>query len=259
MKEPHRHRRGVPKLSGELWLRYDRQMRLDDWGERGQQRLTAACVAVVGVGGLGCSVSLYLAAAGVGTLKLIDTDAVEVTNLNRQILHWTEDIGKPKVLSAAEKLQRFNPQVRVVPLQAALTEETMDALFQDADILVDGLDNFPARALLNAYAVRARKPLVHGAVYGWEGRAMTVVPYETACLRCLFEEGPPPTTTFPVVGVTPGFIAMVQTTEVLKLLLGAGQPLFNRYLIYDGLAMTVHIVKVRRRPDCLVCGGLTLR
>ncbi len=236
------------------WLRYQRQMLLDGWGEQGQQRLAKAHVAIVGVGGLGCPIALYLTAAGVGTLTLIDADVVEETNLNRQVLHWTNDIGKPKVQSAAEKLRQFNPQVRIVPVHGGLTEERAEQWLQEVDIIVDALDNFPARLLLNRYALRARKPLVHGAIYGWEGRATTILPYETACLECLFEEGPPPGV-FPVVGVTPGTIAMIQAAEVLKLLLQVGQPLFNRYLIYDGLFMQFHTVKLRRRPDCPACGA----
>jgi len=238
----------------EQWLRYQRQMLLDGWGEDGQQKLANAHVAVVGVGGLGCPIDLYLAAAGVGKITIIDADVVEETNLNRQILHWSSDIGKPKVQSATEKLPQFNPQVTVVPIHGRLTEETVEEWLKDADIIVDALDNFPTRLVLNRYAVKTRKPLVHGAIYGWEGRATTILPYETACLACIFEEGPPPGT-FPVVGTTPGLIAMVQATEVLKLLLGIGQPLFNRYLIYDGLTMTFHTVKLRRRPNCSVCGN----
>lgn len=237
----------------EAWLRYDRQMRLDGWGEEGQQRLQDAIVAIVGAGGLGCPIALYLAAAGIGTLKLIDYDCVEETNLNRQVLHWTDAIGKPKVQSAYEKLHRFNPLVKVVPLQTELTEDNADELLRDADVIVDALDNFPTRFVINAYAVRSRKPLVHGSIWGWEGRATTIIPYETACLRCLFEAGPPPSV-FPVLGATPGFVAMVQTTEVLKLILNIGQPLLNRYMIYDGLTMTIHFIKIRRHPDCPTCG-----
>ncbi|MFA0784690.1 HesA/MoeB/ThiF family protein [Fervidibacter sacchari] len=240
-------------MKAEKWLRYHRQMLLEGWGEKGQQKLANAHVAIVGVGGLGCPVALYLAAAGIGKITIIDADVVEETNLNRQVLHWSSDIGKPKVQSATEKLQQFNPQVTVVPIHGRLTEETVEEWLKDADIIVDALDNFPTRLVLNRYAVKTRKPLVHGAIYGWEGRATTILPYETACLACVFEEGPPPGT-FPVVGTTPGLIAMVQATEVLKLILGIGQPLLNRYLIYDGLTMTFHIVKLRRRPNCPACG-----
>lgn len=228
-------------------------MLLEEWGEKGQERLSKACVAVVGVGGLGCPVALYLAAAGVGRLVLIDADVVEETNLNRQILHWTGDIGKPKVQSATEKLRQFNPHITVVPIHGRLTEATAEEWLKEAEVLVDALDNFPTRLILNRYALRERKPLVHGAIYGWEGRATTILPYETACLECLFEEGPPPGV-FPVVGTTPGTIALIQATEVLKLLLRVGQPLLNRYLIYDGLSLQFRIVKLRRRPGCPACG-----
>lgn len=234
-------------------LRYHRQMLLEGWGEEGQRKLANTRVAIVGAGGLGCPVALYLAAAGVGTLTIVDADSVEETNLNRQILHWQKDIGKPKVLSVAEKLGEFNPQVKVLTIHSRLDDKTVDEWLREAEIIVDALDNFPTRQVLNKYAVESRKPLVHGAIYGWEGRATTILPHETACLACLFEEGPPPGI-FPVVGTTPGLIAMVQATEVLKLLLGLGQPLFNRYLIYDGLAMTFQTVKIRRRPNCPICG-----
>ncbi|MCS7264699.1 MAG: HesA/MoeB/ThiF family protein [Armatimonadetes bacterium] len=240
-------------MQGHGWLRYHRQMLLKGWGEEGQRKLSNAHVAIVGVGGLGCPVALYLTAAGVGTLTLVDADAVEETNLNRQILHWQKDIGKPKVQSAVEKLLQFNPNVKIFPVHGQLKDETIEKWLRDANIIVDALDNFPTRLILNRYAVRTRKPLVHGAIYGWEGRATTILPYKTACLTCVFEEGPPPGV-FPVVGTTPGTIAMIQATEVLKLLLGIGQPLLNRYLIYDGLMMTFHTVKIRRRPNCPVCG-----
>ncbi len=231
-------------------------MLLGEWGERGQERLARACVGVVGVGGLGCPVALYLAAAGVGRLVLIDADVVEETNLNRQILHWTGDIGKPKVQSATEKLRQFNPHITVVPIHGHLTEATAEEWLREAEVLVDALDNFPTRLILNRYALRERKPLVHGAIYGWEGRATTILPYETACLECLFEEGPPPGV-FPVVGTTPGTIALIQATEVLKLLLRVGQPLLNRYLIYDGLSLQFRTVKLRRRPGCPACRRLS--
>lgn len=236
------------------WLRYDRQMRLEGWGLAGQQRLARARVAIVGAGGLGCPVALYLAAAGVGILRIIDPEVVEITNLNRQILHWSDDIGRPKVASVAEKLRRLNPGVQVIPIAARLTPENVEEILEDAEVIVDALDNFETRLILNDYAVRSRKPLVHGAIWGWEGRAMTILAPQTACLRCLFEAGPPPGV-FPVVGTTPGLIAMIQATEVLKLLLGVGEPLLNRYLIYDGLSMEIRILQVRPRPGCPACGA----
>ncbi len=236
------------------WLRYDRQMRLDGWGKAGQERLARARVAIVGAGGLGCPAALYLAAAGVGVLRLIDSETVELTNLNRQILHWSEDIGRPKVHSALEKLQRLNPLVHIEPIEARLTPENADALLGDVEVIIDALDNFETRLILNDYAVRSHKPLVHGTIWGWEGRAMTILAPPTACLRCLFEAGPPPGT-FPVVGTTPGLIAMIQATEALKLLLGLGEPLFNRYLIYDGLTMEIRLLHVRPRPGCPACGA----
>lgn len=235
--------------------RYDRQMRIDGWGIEGQRKLRDASVAVIGIGGLGCPVSLYLTAAGVGRLKLIDADVVDESNLNRQVLHWTKDIGRPKPESAMEKLKQLNPEVEIDIACARLTEENVDELLGDADVLVDALDNFATRFIVNSYAVRSAKPLFHGAIWGLEGRATTILPGQTACLNCIFK-APPPVETFPVVGTTPGLIAMIQATEVLKYLTGIGQLLLNRYLIYDGSTMSFHIIKLRRDPNCPVCAAV---
>lgn len=235
-------------------IRYDRQMRLEGWGEEGQGKLKQASVAIIGAGGLGCPISLYLAVAGIGRIKLIDFDVVDESNLNRQILHWDKDIGRPKPLSAAEKLQQVNGEVEVVPVCERLSDENVDELLGDVDAIIDALDNFPVRMLINGYAVRANKPLFHGAVWGFEGRATTILPRRTACLRCIYE-AEPPAEVFPVVGVTPGIIAMVQATEVLKYFTGIGELLTNRYLLYDGLTMSFSTLNLKRRPDCPVCGN----
>lgn len=236
-------------------VRYDRQMRIDGWGIEGQRKLRDASVAVIGIGGLGCPVSLYLTAAGVGRLKLIDADVVDESNLNRQVLHWTNDIGRPKPESAMEKLKQLNPEVEIDIACARLTEGNVDELLGDADVLVDALDNFATRFIVNSYAVRSAKPLFHGAIWGLEGRATTILPGQTACLNCIFK-APPPVETFPVVGTTPGLIAMIQATEVLKYLTGIGQLLLNRYLIYDGSTMSFHTIKLRRDPNCPVCAAV---
>lgn len=234
-------------------IRYDRQMRLEGWGEEGQRKLKQASVAIIGVGGLGCPISLYLTVAGIGRIKLIDFDVVDESNLNRQVLHWDEDVGRPKPLSAAEKLQQVNGEVEVVPVCEQLSEENVDELLADADAVIDALDNFPVRMIINKYAVRANKPLFHGAIWGFEGRATTILPGKTACLRCIYE-AEPPAEVFPVVGVTPGMIAMVQATEVLKYFTGIGELLTNRYLLYDGLTMSFSTVNLKRRANCPVCG-----
>jgi len=235
--------------------RYDRQMRIDGWGVEGQMKLRNASVGIVGLGGLGCPISIYLTAAGVGRLKLIDSDVVEESNLNRQVLHWTDDIGRPKPQSAFEKLSKLNPEVEISLICERLTEENVDELLNDVDAIVDALDNFPTRLIINSYAVRSKKPLFHGAIWGLEGYATTIIPGLTACLRCIFEEAPPPGV-FPVVGTTPGLIAMVQAMEVLKYFTGIGELLLNRYLIYDGMKMTFTTVKLRRNPNCPVCASV---
>ncbi len=238
--------------------RYDRQMRIDGWGVEGQRKLREASVAVVGVGGLGCPISLYLTAAGVGRLKLIDADVVDESNLNRQVLHWTKDIGRPKPESAMEKLKQLNPEVEIEIACTRLTEENVDELLGDVDVIVDGMDNFPTRFVLNSYAVRSGKPFFHGSIWGLEGRATTILPGQTACLSCIFKASPPPGV-FPVVGTTPGVVAMIQATEVIKYFTGIGQLLLNRYLIYDGVTMSFHIIKLKRDPNCHVCADVGRR
>ncbi|MCS7254257.1 MAG: HesA/MoeB/ThiF family protein [Armatimonadota bacterium] len=233
--------------------RYDRQMRIDGWGVEGQRKLREASVAIVGIGGLGCPVALYLTAAGIGRLKLIDADVVDESNLNRQVLHWTSDIGRPKPESAREKLQQLNSDVEINIACDRLTDENADVVLGDVDVIVDALDNFPTRFVVNSYAVRSGKPLFHGAVWGLEGRATTILPGQTACLSCIFKASPP-AEVFPVVGTTPGIVAMIQATEVIKYFTGIGQLLLNRYLIYDGEAMSFHIVRLKRDPNCPVCG-----
>lgn len=231
--------------------RYARQILI--FGEEGQKKLKRARVTVAGVGGLGCPAALYLASQGVGKIRLIDKDVVEVSNLNRQTLHWDKDIKKPKVESAYEKLREINGNVEIERFVAEIKGKNAIELLEGSDAIIDAMDNFPTRFILNETAFKLKIPLFHGSIYGLEGRAMTVIPGKTACLRCFFSESPPKEV-FPVLGATPALIAMIQVTEVIKYLIGAGRLLENRYLIYDGETMSFREIRVKRNPRCPVCG-----
>jgi adenylyltransferase/sulfurtransferase len=232
--------------------RYARQILL--FGEEGQERLKKAKVFIAGAGGLGCPIALYLAVAGVGEIRLVDRDTVERTNLNRQVLHWEKDLGMPKVRSAEAKLREANPGIRVEALEATLDETNVRDLAAGADLIVDAMDNFPTRYLLNREALHAGVPLVHGAIRGFDGQVATIVPGRTACLECIFPEAPP-AEVFPVVGTTPGIIGLIQANEAIKYITGAGDLLAGRLLVWDGLAATLETFTVEPRPDCPVCGG----
>lgn len=229
-------------------------MLLAGWGEAAQARLKATTIGVVGAGGLGCPALLQLAAVGFGRIIVVDRDAVELSNLNRQVLHWEADLERPKAHSASEKLRRMNSNVKVEAVVAELTHENIDRILGEADALIDALDNFPDRLLINEFAVTRRIPLFHGAVWGLEGRAITVLPGRTACLRCLYGEPPRRADTFPVVGVAPALVAAIQVTEAIKHFTGIGQILAGELLVYDGASMRFLQARVERRPDCPVCG-----
>ncbi len=235
--------------------KYDRQIMMGEIGLDGQERLKRSKVLIAGAGGLGSPVALYLAAAGIGTLRLIDHDQVALSNLNRQILHWEEDLGRRKVDSARTKLLRLNPSVEVEAIPETITEDNVSKLVEGCGGIVDALDNWPTRYILNRCAVERRLPFFHGAVNGFEGRAMTVLPGETACLRCLYR-GPVPEGKFPVIGVTPAVIGSIQATEVVKYLAGIGKLLTDRILLYDGLKAAFAEFSVRRNPACDHCGSL---
>ncbi len=242
-------------LSQDELERYDRQILIKGFGKEGQAKLKKAKVFIAGAGGLGSVTATYLAAAGVGTIRLVDHDKVELSNLNRQVLHWDEDIGKEKADSAAEKLKRLNPGLKVEAVKAKINEANISQLVAGFDLIVDAMDNLPTRYLLNKTAIEMKIPFFHGAVHGFEGRAMTVIPGETACLGCVYRgaivEG-----TFPVLGVTPGVIGCIQATEVIKYIIGIGQLLTNRLLVYDGLNMKFSEFKVKRDQNCEYCGHL---
>jgi molybdopterin/thiamine biosynthesis adenylyltransferase len=234
--------------------RYDRQMMIYGFGEAGQEKLKKAKVFLAGAGGLGSVAAIYLAAAGIGTLRIADHDTIELSNLNRQVLHWEEDIGGRKADSAAAKLRKLNPEIKIEVIADTITANNAQKLVGDAELIVDAMDNLPTRYLLNKTAIEKGIPFFHGAVYGFEGRAMTVIPGKTACLNCLYHGAEVPEEKFPVIGVTPAVIGCIQTTEVIKYVTGLGELLTNRLLNYDALRMQFTEFKVNRDPNCEHCG-----
>jgi len=244
------------KLTPEELERYNRQILIDGFGERAQLRLKRAHVIIAGLGGLGCPASIYLAAAGVGHLTLLDNQEVELSNLNRQILHWRSDVGKPKAMSALEKLQAINPNVKIDGKVEAISPENINGLLRKADVVVDGMDNYPTRYLINEACVRNRIPFVHGAVEGLVGQLATILPGRGPCLRCIVPKEPPARPFFPVLGVTPGTIGCLQAAEAIKIITGMGKPLAGKMLLFNGEDMTFDIMEIRRDPNCPVCKGV---
>jgi adenylyltransferase/sulfurtransferase len=234
--------------------RYQRQIMMEGFGETGQEKLKQAKVFIAGVGGLGSPISLYLAVAGVGQIRIVDRDVIELSNLNRQILHWDKDVARRKAESAGEKLRQMNSDIKIEIVAESITEDKVLELVGDCQLIVDAMDNFPTRYLLNKAALSKNIPFFHGSVYGLDGMVSTVIPGETACFRCMFPE-PAATTTSPVVGVTPGIIGCIQATEVLKHILGIGELLKNRLLIWDGLTTKFEELTVTRDPHCRDCGS----
>jgi len=242
-------------LTREEKLRYDRQIMIREVGEAGQEKLKNARVFVAGAGGLGSPVSIYLAAAGIGTIRIVDHDSVELSNLNRQILHWDSDVGKKKVVSAREKLNALNPAVQVEISDDTVSESNVSDLVDGFDVIVDAMDNLPTRYILNRAAIEKNIPFFHGAVNGLEGRVMTIMPGESACLRCMYR-GPVPAEKFPVMGAAPAVIGSLQATEVIKYIVGMGELLTNRLLVYDGLGMRFNEFRIKKNPHCEHCGQL---
>jgi len=236
--------------------RYDRQIMLYGFGEEGQEKLKKARIFIAGAGGLGSPIALYLAAAGAGTIRIADHDRVELSNLNRQVLHWEENIGGGKAESAAEKLKKYNPDIKVEAIDETITDTNASQLVGNSDLIVDAMDNLPTRYLLNRTAIRKKIPFFHGAVYGFEGRAMTVIPGKSACLNCVYHGAAAPSEKFPVIGITPAVIGCIQAAEVIKYITGLGELLTDRLLNFDALKMTFNEFKVKRDPDCEHCGKL---
>lgn len=232
--------------------RYHRQMLIEGWGEEGQKKLKNSFVFIAGAGGLGSPVAIYLAVAGVGRLKICDFDTVELSNLNRQILHTTDRIGLNKGFSAKKAIHTLNPFVKIEVIDKRIDEVNVRRLTDGADIIMDCMDNFPTRYLLNKVANENKIPLVHGSIWGMEGRLTFIHPPHTPCLKCIFPE-PPPQATFPVLGATPGTIGCLQAMEALKFLTGVGENLKSRLLIWDGMRMDFWTVKIKKDPDCPVC------
>lgn len=233
--------------------RYNRQMLL--FGDEGQERLKKAHIFIAGAGGLGSPVAIYLAVAGIGTLTVVDRDTVDLSNLNRQILHYDCDIGRKKTESAEEKLRLINPDITVRVVDTTIEEKNAGDLVGGADGIVDAMDNYPTRYLLNDVAIRKKIPLFHGAICGFYGQATTIIPGQTACFACIFPKAPPKEV-FPVVGVTPGLIGMIQATEVLKYLLKNGELLTDRLFIWDGIQARAEEILTERNPDCAACGPI---
>ena len=249
----------VPRaLSAEQRERYSRHLLIPELGIEGQQKLLDAKVLLLGAGGLGSPIALYLAAAGVGTLGIVDDDEVDLSNLQRQVIHNSERIGVPKVDSAEESIRALNPDVKVVKHQTRLDSSNILEIIDGWDVIVDGVDNFPTRYLLNDATVRLKIPVVSASILGFDGQLSVFKPYQGPCYRCLFRE-PPPAELAPscgangVLGVLPGTMGLLQATEVIKLIAGIGEPAIGRLLLYDALGATLTEVKVHRDPECPIC------
>jgi adenylyltransferase/sulfurtransferase len=246
-------------LSNEEILRYSRHLIMPEVGMEGQLKLKAARVLCIGTGGLGSPLALYLAAAGVGTLGLVDFDVVDYTNLQRQIIHSTADVGRKKLDSAADKLKAINPFLDLRTFDTRLSSANALELFRDFDIIADGTDNFPTRYLVNDACVLTGKPNVYGSIFRFEGQASVFATEQGPCYRCLYPEPPPPglvpsCAEGGVLGILPGLVGVMQATEVIKLILGKGEPLIGRLLLIDALNMKFRELKLRKNPDCPVCG-----
>jgi adenylyltransferase/sulfurtransferase len=247
------------KLRDDQIERYSRQIILPNVGGKGQEKLLSARVLIIGAGGLGSPVALYLAGAGVGTLGIVDSDKVELNNLQRQILHKTSVVGVPKTESAEKVLRDLNPDVKVITYNLRINSQNALDIIKDYDIVVDGSDNFPTRYLINDSCVFLDKPLSHGAIFRFDGQIFTMLPHQTPCYRCLFPSPPPPGLVpscqeAGILGAVAGIIGTLQASEVLKLILGVGKPLFGRLLIFDALETEFREVKIPKNPKCPLCG-----
>ncbi len=241
------------ELSDQDKIRYNRQIIFSGIGIEGQKKLKNSKVFIAGAGGLGSPISIYLSVAGIGHLTIVDKDKIELSNLNRQILHWNKDINKAKAISAKEKLKLINPDIEIETISTEIKEDNVLDLIRDSTLILDAMDNFLTRFVLNRASLELKIPFIHGGVWGLEGRITTIIPYKTACLRC-FTRHIPPKEVFPVIGVTPGVIGVMQATEAIKYITGFGKLLENRLLIFDGELMNFHEIIVERDPECPECG-----
>jgi molybdopterin/thiamine biosynthesis adenylyltransferase/rhodanese-related sulfurtransferase len=254
----------LEELSSDEILRYSRHLILPEVALEGQQRLKASRVLLIGAGGLGSPLALYLAAAGVGTIGLVDFDVVDVTNLQRQIVHGSKDVGRPKLESARDRLKDLNPHIHVEGYETRLTSENALEIVRDYDIVIDGTDNFATRYLTNDACVILGKPNVYGSIYRFEGQSSVFATEEGPCYRCLYPEPPPPglvpsCAEGGVLGVLPGLVGTIQATEGIKLLLGIGEPLIGRLLLIDALSMQFRTMRLRKNPNCPACGTREIR
>ena len=248
-----------PLLTPDQQRRYSRQLLIPEIGQKGQRKLLDGKVLLIGAGGLGSPSALYLAAGGVGTIGLVDDDAVDESNLQRQVLHTADRIGMPKTQSARMTLNALNPETRIIEHRERLTAENVERLIADYDVIVDGTDNFDTRYVLNDAALRLRKPVVHGSIYRWDGQITTFAPFAGPCYRCMYPTQPPdelaPSCAVAgVLGVLPGIVGLLQANEVFKLLLGVGDSLAGRLLMFDAMSTSFEEVKVWRDPHCPACG-----
>ncbi|MBI2094317.1 MAG: molybdopterin-synthase adenylyltransferase MoeB [Candidatus Omnitrophica bacterium] len=249
----------MAQLTREQILRYSRHLIMPEVGLEGQLKLREASILLIGAGGLGSPLGLYLAAAGVGRLGIVDFDVVDATNLQRQIIHRTQDVGHLKVESAKERIQQLNPDVEVVTFNQRLSRESIMDLIRPYDVVIDGTDNFPTRYLVNDACVFQKKPNIYGSIFRFDGQATVFYPFKGPCYRCLYPEPPPPgmvpsCAEGGVLGVLPGVIGLIQATEAIKLIMGKGEPLIGRLLLYNALKMEFREVKLKRSPECPVCG-----
>jgi adenylyltransferase/sulfurtransferase len=249
----------LPELNNEEILRYSRHLIIPEVGMEGQRKLKAARVLTIGAGGLGAPVGLYLAAAGVGTIGIVDFDVVDFTNLQRQVIHSTADVGRSKLVSATESLKAINPGLEVIGYETRLDSSNALEIFRGYDLVIDGTDNFPTRYLVNDACVLSGIPNVYASIYRFEGQASVLALPDGPCYRCWYPEPPPPglvpsCAEGGVLGVLPGLMGIIQATEAIKLITGLGEPLKNRVLLYDALAMRFRELKLRRNPECPICG-----
>ncbi len=236
-------------------IRYNRQLKIPELGAEGQKKLKSSHVIITGIGGLGCASAIYLTAAGVGRITIVDFDIVELSNLNRQVLYWEEDIGKKKVMIAQRKLSKLNLGTKIIPIFAKITAENVFSIVDGAQVVVDGLDNFSTRLLVNSACVKHRIPYIHGGVSRFRGLMTTIIPGKTPCLACLYPEGSPGGEGLGVLGIVPGLVANLQSLEAIKIMIGHGPSLAGKLLRFNGNDIEFRIDDIKRNENCKVCSS----